>query len=173
MTDKNILKELIGQLKSNNEKQVLDALEQFKEDGQASLLQIIVDLYAHSDHKTVREKAFGLLCDLKIQQVDETIVELIKQQEDIEIKKNLIASCWQSRINYIAYLEYFIDLVIDAEFEVAFEAFTVIENIDGKVSFERKQQLISYTEDILQDALEQNAVLAADIPGIIDQYEEP
>ena len=39
-------------------------------------------------------------------------------------------ACWQNGMDFSAYFEVFTDLVINEEWEIAFEAFTVIENFE-------------------------------------------
>jgi hypothetical protein len=62
-------------------------------------------------------------------------------------RTELVACCWQNGLNYTEYLPLFIDLVIDEPFLTAFEAFTVIENMYGRIDDEViGKEIIKITE---------------------------
>ena len=57
-------------------------------------------------------------------------------------------------------------------FEIAFEAFTVVENIECRVSEGRKKELKDFISSKLDVCREGNLVLADDLISIVEQYEE-
>jgi hypothetical protein len=46
------------------------------------------------------------------------------------IRKTILAACWQNGLDFSTFLPVFIDLVIQEDWETAFEAFTVIDNFE-------------------------------------------
>lgn len=165
-------KSLQVQLTSKDENVVLEALNDFKEHGTNELLWVLADLLKNSPSDNVKAFAFSIFCDLTLQDSSSIMMEIITHYNYLDIRKELLASCWQSRINYIAYLEKMIDFVMDEPFETALEAFTIVENIQGRVSDERKAQLIEYSNKAISRAQGQNLLLAEEIPALIQNYME-
>jgi len=63
--------------------------------------------------------------------------------------KDLVSSCWENGLDYSLYLSLFIDLLIESELIVAFEAYTVILNMSSKID----QTIIDKEIDRLEKAL--------------------
>lgn len=164
-------KELFKHLQSADKNQVLDAIKALRDEGKDSILELLTKIYLNNTDKEIESAIYKIFCDLKNQHSAESIIELIKNPEYRAARKMLVSSCWQSRLNYIIHLETFIDLVITEPFEIAFEAFTVIENLDTRVSEERKNELVAFVDANLDKCLDDNQVLADDLKSIIRQYE--
>lgn len=169
--DKNKKAGYIKTLKSENEKLVVKAIDDLRKEGENELLYNLISLYQHSDNKNIKDKVAALFCDLKNQESAPYVVDIIEDDSFSESKPMLVSSCWQSRLDYADYLEVFIKLTITAPFLVAFEAFTVIENIESKVTRERKSELIDYTKSLLHNVPEENLSLAGEIPQLIEQFD--
>lgn len=46
------------------------------------------------------------------------------------IRKQLLTACWQNGLDFSTFVPVFIDQVINEDWETAFEAFTVIDNLE-------------------------------------------
>lgn len=46
------------------------------------------------------------------------------------IRKEILTACWQNGLDFSAFLPVFIDFIIREDWEIAFEAFTVIDNLE-------------------------------------------
>ena len=51
-------------------------------------------------------------------------------------EKRLLTACWQNGLDFSTFLPVFIDLIIHEDWEIAFEAFTVIDNLEFLPSHE-------------------------------------
>lgn len=169
--DENKEKEISTKLQSKVEKSINEAILAIREDGNPKLLTELFGIYEQSS-SAIKTKITDVFNDLKDQKIAHTIIDLLQSTTSTDSKKMLLSACWQSRLDYIDYLETFIDTIMTEDFEMSFEAFTVIENLESKVLKERKDQLIQYTEDKLSECKPDNQVLSHDIIGIIEQYEE-
>jgi hypothetical protein len=77
------------------------------------------------------------------------IIEAIQNQKYAPELKELVSSCWENGLNYSNYLSLFIDLLIENDLEVAFEAYTVIMNNEHKID----QEIIDKEVERLEKAL--------------------
>ncbi|HKI89750.1 MAG TPA: hypothetical protein VKA38_12040 [Draconibacterium sp.] len=56
--------------------------------------------------------------------------EALENEKFKAIQKTILTACWQNGLDFAAYLPLFVEIVISEQWETAFEAFTVIENMD-------------------------------------------
>ncbi len=145
-------------------------INELKDKGNAQLFSSLTDEYMSFD-KNVKQSIYTLFCDIKDQSIAEIFVNKIKNSTDHELQEILLSAAWNSRLDFTNYLETFIDIVTECEFQLAFEAFTVIENVEAKVSEERKGELVDYVKSKIGKCNEQTLVLAHDLVSIINGYE--
>jgi len=91
------------------------------------------------------------------------IAEAIQNQKYAPELKELVASCWGNGLDYSNYLSLFVDLLIDSEFMVAFEAYTVIVNMTAKIDQAKIDLEIDRLEDAMKTATDQKKALMLDV----------
>jgi hypothetical protein len=146
------LNRLKSSIKSGNQELIDHALAEIKNKGDDTYIAPLIEFIHQTSSKEVRNKIFQLFIDLKHENsVDQLIIEL-KNENDLDVLEQLVASCWQNGLNYSKHLPYFVQLVIDQEFQIAFEAFTVIENMYGKIDGDVETMLIGKIEKSIENA---------------------
>ena len=149
---------------------VIKTIETIRESGNIKDLENLAKKYSETDSEEIKTLIFNVFADLKTQEATNTIVDLIKKSNDADTVKMLVSSCWQSRLDYADYFETFIDLVISAPFEISFDAFTLLENFENKISEERKIELINYVKNNIAKSADDNKTFAAELINIIEKY---
>ncbi len=164
-------KEIIAGLKSTDPEIVLETIGRFRESGNSLILEEFIELLHQSEDREIKKSLLNLLSELKDKASVTILIDAIKSKKYASERAELVACCWQNGLGYNEYLPFFIDLVINEEFRIAFEAFTVIENMYGRID----DQIIDIETTKLNNALKiandqkaylLNALLAiiADIP---------
>lgn len=170
--DNNRLKSIEESLANGGKDAILAVLEQIREIGVPKLLPALVKVYKTCGDDDVKMAVFKLLSDASQREIVDEMADAIAAETDANVKQMLVTSCWYSKIDYLPRLELFIDLVFDAPFELAFEAFTVIENRQGSVSDERRAELISYIEKRLAAEGDFNESLTTGLVKIVKNYDD-
>lgn len=80
--------------------------------------------------RTEQETIFA---ELKKRGATEPLVEAIASASD-EHKRILLAACWETGLDFSAHFRFMANLVMDGTFEVALEAFTVIQEMENEPS---------------------------------------
>jgi hypothetical protein len=161
------LNRLKSAIKSGNPESIDHALDEIKNKGDDTYIAPLIALLHQSLSNEVKASIFQLFIDLKHENsVDQLIQELIKE-ENPEILERLVASCWQNGLNYSKHLTYFVQLVLNHEFQIAFEAFTVIENMYGKIDPDVEIALMEKIENNLQNVEERKQYLLKGMLEII------
>ena len=111
----------------------------------------------------IKAKITDLFANLKESDTIPLIIEGIRNQKYAPELKSLISSCWENGLDYSKYIPLFVDLLIDNEFDVAFEAYTVIMNTESQMNTEIIDQEIERMEKVLATVSEQKRQLLIDV----------
>jgi len=122
--------ELQKRLFSSNTETVVAALQSFKDSGNKANLPLIFDLILSKPAPEIVKEIANLLATVKDKETIPVFIDALQDDKYKSIRKNLATACWQNGLDYSLHMDVFIDLIIQEEWEVAFEAFTVIENFD-------------------------------------------
>jgi len=159
-------------LNLKNDNEVVNAIKEIRKNGNGKDLNILIDIYQNTKNDDIKKSIYSIFCDLKDQKLTKNIIEILKDTEDKTILKMLVASCWESRLDYLDYFELFINLIMQEDFTIAFDAFTLLENFDNKITESRRVELSKYVKDNIVNCKKDNIVLALDLPKIINNYKE-
>ena len=137
MTENNTTKpnpQIIQKLQSTNPSVVTETISQLRSSGNVAYLPVLIELLHSSENPEINSKIFNLLADLKNIDAIPPLIDAIQDKKYKEERKVLVSVCWENGLDYSAYLPMFVDLVITEDFVIAFEAYTVITTMEGKIS---------------------------------------
>ncbi len=104
------------------------------------MLQEVFELMLVTPDEEIMETCIKLLNDIKNKDAVASLADAIKDQKYVPIRKELVASCWQSGLDYHEYLGVFVDVAIESDYATTFEAFTVIEDCIGEVEEDARKK---------------------------------
>lgn len=156
-------KDLLKGLQSKDSLKVIETLEELRNSGRASDIPVLLELLHMSADPEIKAKITDLFANLKESDTIPLIIEGIRNQKYAPELKSLIASCWENGLDYSKYIPLFVDLLIDNEFDVAFEAYTVIMNTESQMNTEIIDQEIERMEKVLSTVSEQKRQLLIDV----------
>ena len=165
-------KKILSDLKSEDIEFVVETIGQIRESGNNVILLALIDLLHDTPYSEIKKAILELLSEIKDKASIPTLISAIKNDKYLNERKELVASCWQNGLGYNEYLPLFIDLVIDSDFLIAFEAFTVIENMYGIIPEEVIEQETIKIEMALKVADGQKGYLLNNVLTIIREIPE-
>ncbi|KJF43475.1 hypothetical protein [Draconibacterium sediminis] len=118
------------QLFSADKDQVLAALNKLKESGNKDYLPILFELMVAGCEAEVEKQIQKLLGTVKDKETIPVFISALQEEHFKPIRKNIATVCWQNGLDFSNDIEVFVDLVINENWETAFEAFTVIDNFE-------------------------------------------
>ncbi len=142
-------KSIFSDLKSIDKKTIEEALTHLREHGKAIDLIPLLDLMITTTDKEVLNSCVKFWADIKDKNVKQIILQAITDKKYTAIQKDMVAVCWQSSIDFTDSVAIFVDLLIHSDFETAFEAFTVIENLTGEID----ANIIKQEQEKLKEAI--------------------
>lgn len=164
--------QIITKLQSKNEELVLETIEQLRSTGNLSYLPFLFEILRSSLNTQIKQAILKLLADIKHIGIIPQLLAAIQDEKNAEIRKDLVSICWENGLDFCTNLPLFVDLVIKEELEVAFEAYTVIINMEGKITTEMLDSETGKMEAVLNKHGEQKKQLLIDIIDYLPQLSD-
>lgn len=130
MTQGKIDKSTRDKLFSTKADVIITAIQSLKENGNVKYLPILFELLMANPEMIVREEILKLLGTIKDKETIPVFAQALQNDKYVKIRKDLTTVCWQNGMDFSMYLSVFTELIINEKWDVAFEAFTLIENLE-------------------------------------------
>jgi len=141
--------QILKGLESSDSLNVIEALDELRVSGKVTDIPVLIEVLHLTHNQEIKSKIIDLLANLKESDAIPLIIEAIRNQKYAAELKELVASCWENGLDYSSYLTLFVDLLIETDFTVAFEAYTVIMNNEHQI----EHSIIDHQIERLQIAL--------------------
>lgn len=129
MSKKRIDEKKIKQLNSSDIVEVLTGIKEIRNHGNFLYIPELVRILRSNPVSEVQREIAELFNDLRDNKVISGIMKEIMLPENQSIQHILVASCWQSPLDYSNYFSDFVDIAIHSDYQSTIEAISVIENI--------------------------------------------
>ena len=126
---------------------VLSAIEAISNKGNSLYLPILFDLLNSVPEPDIEKEIINLLGTVKDKNCVNGFMRAIEDTKYRRIRKKILTACWQNDLDYSTFIPVFIDLVLNEDFEIAFEAFTVIDNLE----YLPGNEIIQISKDMIKD----------------------
>ncbi|MEX2595752.1 MAG: hypothetical protein WEC59_02395 [Salibacteraceae bacterium] len=120
--------ELIGDLKSRNERKIIGALNRIPHEGNSKMIEPLFDLYLQNQSHEVIMLLEKTIHNLKDPACVAPMVGILSNQEKKELHQNVLNAAWQSGLELTDHLNLLIDVAIMGDYMTAVEVMTVVEN---------------------------------------------
>ena len=138
------LKELSAVLKKNNAEAVIQSIQALRdEEPFEGAVTLLAEYYDRSTSNSVRPVISEFFNDLKDQSVRPEVISEIRKQYKPQTISMLVASCWQSGLDYSDYLTDMTRTFLKADYATSIECMTVIEGSVQNATRPRKDELIT------------------------------
>ncbi|MDP2338632.1 MAG: hypothetical protein Q8N05_19725 [Bacteroidota bacterium] len=155
--------DLLNGLQSDDSLKVIETLEELRISGKVTDIPVLIELLHLTQNPEIKMKIIGLFANLKESDAIPLITKAIQDQKYAPELKELLASCWENGLDYSNYLPLFVGLLIDTDFLVAFEAYTVITNMTSQIEQSKVDLEIDRLENALVTIPEQKRQLILDV----------
>ena len=163
-------KELEHILSNGNFVKINEAIKKLRDSSPFSgAIGLLSSHYESTGNQQIKELIAGFLNDLKDQSLCGEVVDEIKKEFTWPTRSMLIASCWQSGLNYSGYMGDFAEMFISGDYATALECFTVIESSSGHLSRADKNSLIRLLKDNASKVSGEKTALAMELLYFLEQ----
>lgn len=118
---------MVSKLQSGKLSLIVEVLREVKVNGSVRIIPYFFEIVASGKFAPVEDEIIRLMSDIKKKDAVPYIIESIKKYNFKEKTANIVAICWQSRLDFSAYLPVFAEFFFQNDYQTSIEAFTVIE----------------------------------------------
>ena len=166
-------KKMLNELNQSDETQAKQVIKTIREKGSAAVIPDLIDIMANTQYDSIRNAIHTLLNDIKSPEAVPVIMAAIQNSAtNKKVLPVLVNACWQNGLNFSDYMEDFVNLVINSEFQTAFDAFTVIENMDNNLNSELIDDLIDKIKSALLETNEDKKLLLKTLIDVLEGKKE-
>lgn len=133
------------ELSTDEDLLIISKIEAIRQNGSIRDIPAVIELLLQTSSEAVKKAIRGLLGDITDIQAIPLFAEAIRNTSAPDIRLALVAACWQTPLDFSSFFDLFFDIFLVADFELALEAHTVIENSMEHLS---REQLIGSCEKL-------------------------
>jgi hypothetical protein len=164
------LKDLASLLNNKNSILISKAVEQLREEHPfEGAIGLLTEFYDKSEDHLIKKNIEEFMNDLKDQSVCSEIINEIRKPWKVETTTMLVASCWQSGLNYSDYSIDLAEVFLTGDYVTAIECFTVIEESFSVLTRETKDEIIKLILDNQLSQTEEKRVLILELLSILER----
>jgi len=160
-------KELIKNLQSGKTETVISALKLIASEGNNDLLTEVIKLFHQTTNNTIQQEIIKIIEHLKDPKSVPVIINAIENKDFADQLPVLVAACWKNGLNYEEYTETFVQVFIEGDFQLAFDAFTVIDNIE-KIKKQDAERCLIKLRNAFDDINDDKKRLITELINIIN-----
>jgi len=162
------VKQIQSNLCSKDEKKIETALLAIEDHGDASLIIPLADLLLNDiEVKKYQKKIIAIFESLKDTKSVQIMMGIIHDQNYRPIRSLLLASIWNTTLDYTQYVADFVYIACSGTLVEAFDCLTILENIQGEIQeeqlLEAQWHLKEYTDKQQGKIDEQKGHIISDI----------
>jgi len=150
-------------LNSADPDKVLESIEELRVSGKTSDIPVLLELLCVTNSPEIKSKIASLFGNLKDKNSVPLMMEAIQNEKYAPVLQQLVSSCWENGLNYSKYISVFVDLLIDKDFLIAFEAYTVITNMEFTIDQALLDIEIEKLDKALHTAASEKKVLMLEV----------
>ena len=109
-------------------------------------INLLTSFYDNSEDSLVRKTIEGFMIDIKDQSASKEIMTEIRKPFKQSTISMLVASCWQSGLDYSEYSKDLVEVFLRSDYVTALECLTVIEESVHELSPEKRKELLKIAE---------------------------
>ncbi len=157
-------------LDSGDQDTVKEAIKEIREFGNIKILPVLIEKYSKNTDSFLRKELEKLLSDIKHKEAAGIMFQYVLNPGYSHIKKDLLTILWQSRLDFSPYVAELVEIFINEPFEMAFEAFTVLEYIENPIDRQVAKESIERLKQSLSTIDEKKKFLLVDLVNMLKKW---
>jgi hypothetical protein len=142
------LNELSSIINKGNNKSIADAIDLLRDEQPfEGAIELLTSLYNRTEDIPVKKTIEGFMNDLKDQTACKEVINEIRKDLKPATISMLVASCWQSGLDYSEYSADFARTFLKSDYVGAVECLTVIEETANDLTPEKKEEIKKIIEE--------------------------
>jgi hypothetical protein len=162
-------KALISALKKSSDEEVMAMLIDLKEQGELFYVRTLLEILSENRSELLNKALVEYLSDIKLQDAVKIISDFVSENYADKDVNDIVVVSWQSRLDFSKHLNPYIQILINANYKTAFEAFTVIENSIDSLSADELTQYGSTIKKAVQKSNRDKQLLLLEMISVLEK----
>lgn len=164
------LKELTAIISRSNKLAISEAIKALRgEESFEGAIGLLASFYDRSEEVMILKTIENFFNDIKDKSARIEVIEEIRKPWKPDTISMLVASCWQSGLDYSDYINDMARTYLKCEYHTAIECMTVIEASVLNCSKERKDEIIKIIEDSPLTGVNEKSALTLELISILER----
>lgn len=155
---------------SEDEKKIVHKLNDIRQNGKPAIIPLIANLMGKHKSDPIEKVSLEILGQLKEKECIPYVIESIKSANSDELKRKLIMTCWQSGLDYNEHIIEFAREFLIGSFEIAIEAFSVIEEWIHDSPMELKVACTKYLKENINLVAENKKSFYLELVKLVESH---
>jgi|GEM_PF-264953 len=165
-------KEAIINLFSSDDKIVMKGLKSIRNNGDASTIRPLLDVYQSASSDAVKREISDIFCCLKTEVVVDEMVAALEVEKYSDLQTLLLSGLWHSGLFPNEHIDTLSKVAIKGDFMTAVESVTVIENMEPPFQYEALEEAsLSIAEYLDEDPQEDKTELIRSLQEIVMNFQ--
>jgi hypothetical protein len=167
------LADLFKQLQSENTVLAHKALKKLTRQSGINEMPLLIRIMGSTKDGKIRQEIETWLANIKSKNAPAVFAKALADPESAGIRVPLVRACWESQLDFSPHLMLFAHLFIAGDFELAIEAFSVIENtrLEHPVTAGHVGDIITQLKNSLPDQPETKQRLVREMIRVLEPFD--
>lgn len=168
------IKKIVEDLNSGIPAKISNALKSLQVNGDVTVIRPIVDLLKTELTHQLEFEVLEFLGDLKATNTLPEIIAIIKDENYLSQRQQVLSTIWNSTLDYSDYIAEFVEIACEGNFMEALECLTIIENLEGPFEERHILECQLHLKDYLEDTTAkdpQKAQIMSEIAVLIKNFD--
>lgn len=157
-------------LRDGSDEFIISTLEELRESGEDYIVDPIINLLFSNRTDVLKDAVVNFLIDIKKQSVTTIIINAIKNNVTSKDLSHLVSVCWQSRLDFSAEIDLFVELLCKSDYQTSFEASTVIENCLDSISEDKIAEYIAFLKKEINKTPQSKQALVQHMTLVMEEF---
>jgi hypothetical protein len=146
-TKQRVLDEIKRDLFSSDDAVVMHALHLCREEGNATLVEPLLALYAQSESPRVRTEVADMLNTLKVSGTESAFIAALMRRDWKAMHGEIVSFMWNSGLQPVEHMHIITQVALDGSFQDAFECLTLLESMEEIIPEEIVLECVSMVNE--------------------------
>ena len=164
------LRDLSQVFSRNKSPEIAEAIKTMREgDPFEGAIGVLASFYNETGDRSLRKLIEGFFNDLKDQSARPEVMAEIRKPWKPDTISMIVASCWQSGLDYSDYLNDLAEVFLNGDYAIAIECMTVIEESIHNSTREKKDEIIKIIEASPLGTINEKSALTLELISILER----
>jgi hypothetical protein len=154
---------ILQKLYSTNIDTALETIDGLHATGDVCYIPALIELMFVTEYSEIRDAVHKLLGELKQPEAIPYLLDGLDAERYHPIKQQLLSICWENGLDFTPHIGKFIDWMMEGDYMTAFEAFTVIENLESTIANEVAEEYFAKLRKGMEISEPEKAALFHDL----------